>query len=84
MYDQTQGSGALFFLHQITSSAGGGGLPLLIPILKNTNHKLQLQSSSTQLVNCVLGGGGGEVRGVVALCFTSIRTSTSCKSSSFD
>jgi hypothetical protein len=32
---------------------------LLIPILKNTNHKLQLQSSSTQLVNCVWEGGGG-------------------------
>ncbi len=43
--------------HQITSSAAG--LPLLIPILKNTNHKLQLQSSSTQLVNCVWEGGGG-------------------------
>jgi hypothetical protein len=44
--------------HQITSSsaaaaAAAAGLPVLIPILKNTNHKLQLQSSSTQLVNCV-------------------------------
>ncbi len=47
--------------HQITSSAAAG-LPLLIPILKNTNHKLQMQSSSTQLVNCVWG----EVQGVVA------------------
>jgi hypothetical protein len=49
--------------HQITSSAAAAaGLPLLIPILKNTNHKLELQSSSTQLVNCVWG----EVRGVVS------------------
>jgi hypothetical protein len=43
--------------HQIISSAaGGGGLPLLIP--ENTNHKLQLHATSSQLVN--LGGGWGD------------------------